>query len=102
MKKKATLIWVILLAIVCSFSCIMIYKVEYPIRTLRQIAQNRLLSQSEENSLLAHFTYRYPDKAGLSKEIRLPVYDKAQTALCVEKDKEDFDTLYHLHCHFLV
>lgn len=96
MKKKATLIWVIILAIVCSFSCIILYKVEYPGRTLRQIAQNRLLSQSEENSLLAHFTYRYPDKAGLSKEIRMPVYDKAQTALCIEKDKEDLDTLNHL------
>ena len=94
MKKRiSTFVWVCILGIVCIFSCIVIYKVEYPTITLRNMVQERLVSQAEENSLLSHFTFRDPKGAGLSGAVRMPVYSKEAYDLSVEKDKEDFEVL---------
>ena len=94
MKKRiSTFVWVCILGIVCIFSCMVIYKVEYPTITLRNMVQERLVLQAEENSLLSHFTFRDPKGAGLSGAVRMPVYSKEAYDLSVEKDKEDLEVL---------
>ena len=94
MKKRiSTFVWVCILGIVCIFSCMVIYRVEYPTIMLRNVVKERLVSQAEENSLLSHFTFRDPKSAGLSGAIRMPVYSKEAYDLSIEEDKVDFEVL---------
>lgn len=95
-NKLASLLWSFLLALICLSAGILLYKTQYPDRTLRHIAQSRLLWESENNSLISHFTFRNPKKAGVSEEITLPRYNRYQIEAALKKDKDHYDTLCKL------
>lgn len=96
LKKRSTLIWFLLLSLVCISSGMLIYKVEYPSRTLRRIISEQRISQAENNSLLAHFTFSNPQKAGLSGQISLPIYHAEDLTKRTEKNKENLEILRSL------
>lgn len=95
-KKRSSILWSILLAILFVLVCFAAYQVEAPGLTLQKITQTRLVDEAKSNSLISHFTYRYPQKVGIDKIITLPVYDKEQLLEQTLQNKKDLETLNQL------
>lgn len=95
-KKKDSFIWFTILFSLFFLSSAFLYKLETPSRTFQNLAKDRLISQTKDNSLLTHFTFKNPQKFGLADTISLPIYNQTQQKEATLQDKNDLNSLQNL------